>query len=100
MTNLRVAYVSTTGTATDATTGTVVKDTRIRAVQSTGIGVFTITGTSVDAFGNTVGNIIKFNNTTAADASYQEYPDNGIRMAGTVTVDLPVSAATVTIYYG
>ena len=100
MTNLRVAYVSTTGTATDATTGTVLKDTRIRAIHSTGVGIFKITGTSVDAFGNTTGNIIKYNKTTNADVSYQELPDNGIRMTGTITVDLPVSAATVTMYYG
>ena len=38
-TNLRVAYVSTNWRLlVDATTGTVVKDTRIRAIHSTGVG--------------------------------------------------------------
>jgi len=99
-TNVRVSFVSTSGDAVDAATGTVVKDTRIRAIHATGVGDFIIAGTSTDPFGTVTGNIIKFTNTTANDLTDQSYSDNGIRMTGTVSVTLPVSAATVTIYYG
>lgn len=100
MTNLRVSFVSTSGDAVDTVSGAVVKDTRIRAVHATGVGDFVITGTSTDPFGTVTGNIIKFTNTTANDLSDQDFIDGGIRMTGTVSVTLPVSAATVTIYYG
>lgn len=100
MTNLRVSFVSTSGNAVDTVSGAAVKDTRIRAVHATGVGDFVITGTSTDPFGTVTGNIIKFTNTTANDLSDQDFIDGGIRMTGTVSVTLPVSAATVTIYYG
>ena len=100
MTNLRVSFVSTSGDAVDAASGATLKDTRIRAIHATGVGDFVITGTSTDPFGTVTGNIIKFTNTTANDLTDQNYGDNGIRMTGTVSVALPVSAATVTIYYG
>jgi len=100
MTNLRVAYVSSSGPAVDVVTGTTLTDTRIRGVHATGIGTFTIVGTSVDPFGSTVGSIIKFDLTTVNDVAYQGYTDAGIRMAGKVSVTLPVSAASMTIYYG
>ena len=99
-TNVRVSFVSTSGDAVDAATGKAVKDTRIRAIHATGVGDFIIAGTSTDPFGTVTGNIIKFTNTTANDLTDQSYGDNGIRMTGTVSVALPVSAATVTIYYG
>jgi len=38
--------------------------------------------------------------TSVNDVGYQEFTDAGIRMAGKVSVTLPVSAASVTIYYG
>lgn len=100
MTNLRVAYVSSSGPAVDVVTGTTLTDTRIRSVHAAGIGTFTITGTSVDPFGATVGSIIKFDLTSVNDVASQSFTDAGIRMAGKVSVTLPVSAASVTIYYG
>jgi hypothetical protein len=99
-TNLRVSYVSSSGPAVDLVTGTTLTDTRIRGVHATGIGQFSIVGTSVDPFGTTIGNIIRFDLTSVNDSAYQEYTDAGIRMAGKVSVTLPVSAASMTIYYG
>ena len=99
-TNLRVSYVSSSGPALDVVTGTTLTDTRIRGVHATGIGQFSIVGTSVDPFGTTVGSIIRFDLTSVNDVGYQEFTDAGIRMAGKVSVSLPVSAASVTIYYG
>lgn len=100
MTNLRVAYVSSSGPAVDVVTGTTLTDTRIRGIHAAGVGTFTVVGTSVDPFGSTVGSIIKFDLTTANDVTSQEFTDAGIRMAGKVSVTLPVSAASMTIYYG
>ena len=71
--NLRVAYVTcnTTlvNTAVDTVSGVALKGTRIRGVHAQGVGEFTITGTSVDAFGNSNGGIIKFTNTTSSDVT-------------------------------
>jgi hypothetical protein len=103
-TNLRVAYVTATttlvNTAVDIVTGTTVTDTRIRGIHAQGVGEFTITGTSVDPFGSTNGSIVKFTNTTNSDVTETHLTDMGIRMSGKVIVEVPTTAATVTIYYG
>ncbi len=102
--NLRVAYVTcnTTlvNTAVDTVSGVPLKATRIRGVQAQGVGEFIITGTSVDAFGNANGGIIKFTNTTNSDVTEAYLTDTGVRMGGTVIVQSPTAGSTVTIYYG
>lgn len=101
MSNVRVSYMATATTATDLTTGSILKDTRIRGVYATGIGVFALVGTSTDPFGQVTGNKVKFANTTANDATEQFFNDNlGIRMSGTVKVSALPSGGTMTIYYG
>lgn len=100
MTNLRTAFVSGTGTFLDSITSVTVTDTRVRAVKcvvngGAGANVI-ITGTSTDPFGNTNGGRIRFQ---IHQDSYQEFPDNGIRMAGPVIVSAAASIST-TIYYG
>ena len=102
--NLRVAYVTcnTTlvNTAVDTVSGVSLKGTRIRGVHAAGVGEFTITGTSIDPFGNNNGGIIKFTNTTNSDVTEAYLTDAGVRMGGTVIVECPTTASTVTIYYG
>lgn len=102
--NLRVAYVTANttlvNTAVDLVSGVTVTDTRIRGVHAAGVGEFIITGTSVDAFGNTNGGIIKFTNTTNSDVTEAYLTDVGVRMSGKIRVTSPTTASTVTIYYG
>lgn len=96
MTNIRSAFVSGTGTFVDSLTSVTVTDTRVRGVQCVGTGVVVITGTSVDPFGNTNGGRIKFQ---INGSNYQDFADNGVRMAGKVIVSAANTIST-TIYYG
>lgn len=96
MTNIRSAFVSGTGTFVDAFSSVTVADTRIRGVNCVGTGIVVITGTSTDPFGNTVGNRIKFQ---VNGSNYQDFADNGVRMAGKVIVSA-ASTISTTIYYG
>ena len=59
-TPLREGFVTGSGAVLDVTTLVTVSDTRIRAIQATGVGTFLITGVSVDPAGNTKGSNIKF----------------------------------------
>jgi hypothetical protein len=96
MTNIRSAFVSGTGTFVDSLTSVTVTDTRVRGVQCVGTGIVVITGTSVDPFGNTNGGRIKFQ---INGSNYQDFADNGVRMAGKVIVSA-VNTISTTIYYG
>ena len=96
MTNIRSAFVSGTGTFVDSLTSVTVTDTRVRGVQCVGTGIVVITGTSVDPFGNTNGGRIKFQ---INGSNYQDFADNGVRMAGKIIVSA-VNAISTTIYYG
>jgi hypothetical protein len=96
MTNIRSAFVSGTGTFVDSLTRVTVTDTRVRGVQCVGTGIVVITGTSVDPFGNTNGGRIKFQ---INGSNYQDFADNGVRMAGKVIVSA-VNTISTTIYYG
>ena len=96
MTNIRSAFVSGTGTFVDSLTSVTVTDTRVRGVQCVGTGIVVITGTSVDQFGNTNGGRIKFQ---INGSNYQDFADNGVRMAGKVIVSA-VNTISTTIYYG
>ena len=96
MTNIRSAFVSGTGTFVDSLTSVTVTDTRVRSVNCVGTGIVVITGTSSDPFGNTNGGRIKFQ---VNGSNYQDFADNGVRMAGKVIVSA-VNTISTTIYYG
>jgi hypothetical protein len=96
-TTLREGYIVGSGAVLDVTSSVTVADTRIRAIQASGIGTFLITGVSVDPYGNKNGSNIKFTLTTAADAGDIILPDVGMVMNGVVKVSAPTSAA---IFYG
>ena len=99
-TPLRAAFVQGSGAVLDCVASTSVSDTRIHGIQATGIGTFSITGTSVDDRGTVTGNNIRFALTTNSDSTYMTLLDLGVRMNGTVKVSAPTSASTVTIFYG
>ena len=99
-TPLREGFVTGSGAVLDVTTLVTVSDTRIRAIQATGVGTFLITGVSVDPAGNTKGSNIKFVLTTAVDQQYMELEELGVRMDSVVKVSAPTSAATVAVFYG
>lgn len=99
-TNLREAFVTGSGAVLDTATSVSISDTRIRAIQASGIGTFLITGTSTDPYGHVTGTNIKFVLTTASDVDNIILPDAGIRMTGTVKVSAPTSASTVAVFYG
>jgi hypothetical protein len=98
--NLRQAFVTGSGAVLDTVTNVSISDTRIRALHASGVGTFLITGTSTDNRGNVTGTNIKFVLTTNSDAGDLIFPENGLRMTGTVKVSAPTSAATVAIFYG
>lgn len=98
--NIRTAHQVGSGAFVDSATSTTISDTRVKGITYSGVGTFTITGTSTDEYGNVRGSNIKFVGTTASDAGDVMIPDFGIRMVGSVKVSAPTSAATVTIYYG
>lgn len=100
-TNIRTAFVSGTGTFVDSFTSVTVADTRIRAItiapaSQNGRGQVIITGTTVDAFGATIGNRIKL---AVNDRLSFTLPDNGARFPGKIIVSAAGSIGT-TIYYG
>tara|TARA_R110000787_G_scaffold100699_1_gene205743 strand:+ start:569 stop:874 length:306 start_codon:yes stop_codon:yes gene_type:complete len=99
-TTMRTGFVTGSGAVLDVTSDAAISDTRIRAINYSGVGTFLITGTSADAEGNTNGSNIKFVGTTANDTGSIYLPDLGIRMPGSVMVSAPTSASTVTIFYG
>ena len=96
-TTMRTGFVTGSGAVLDVTSDAAISDTRIRAINYSGVGTFLITGTSE---GNTNGSNIKFVGTTANDTGSIYLPDLGIRMPGSVMVSAPTSASTVTIFYG
>ena len=98
--NLRQAFVTGSGAVLDTVASVSISDTRVRAVQATGVGTFLITGTSTDPYGNVTGTNIKFVLTTANDAMDLILPESGLRMTGTVKVSAPTSTATVAVFYG
>ena len=98
--NLRQAFVIGSGAVLDTVASVSISDTRIRAVQATGVGTFLITGTSTDPYGNVTGNNIKFVLTTNVDGLDLILPESGLRMTGTVKVSAPTSASTVAVFYG
>ncbi len=97
---LKEGFVSGSGAVLDVTASVTVADTRIRAIQATGIGTFLVTGTTIDPYGTLQGNNIKFVLTTASDSIYMLFNDFGIKMYGNVLVSAPTSAATVAVFYG
>jgi hypothetical protein len=99
-TNLRQAYVVGSGALIDVTSSVTLADTFIRGIFASGIGSFLITGVSTDPYGNKVGNNIKFNLTTAVDASDIILPELGVKVDGVVKVSAPTSTATVAVFYG
>jgi len=99
-TNIRSAYLVGSGVLVDATTSVVVQDTRIRAIYATGVGQFTLNGTSTTPLGNIAGNIFMFTVATAADHAWIEFEDFGLKVDGLVSVTAPVSASTITVMYG
>lgn len=99
-TPLRTAFVTGSGPVLDCVSSVSVSDTRIHGIQASGVGAFTITGTSVDDRGTVTGNNIKFVLTTNSDSTFMTLLDLGLRMTGTVKVSAPTSASTVTVFYG
>ena len=99
-TTMRTGFVTGSGAVLDVTTAAALTDTRIRAINYSGVGTFLITGTSADADGNTNGSNIKFVGTTANDVGSIYIPDLGVRMPGSVMVSAPTSGSTVTVFYG
>ena len=49
--NIRVGFVTGSGAVLDTVTSVTVTDTRLHAVQSSGVGTFLITGTETDTYG-------------------------------------------------
>lgn len=99
-TNIRSAYLVGSGVLVDATTSVPVADTRIRAIYATGVGKFTVDGTSTTALATKVGNIFMFSISTASDHAMINFDGLGLRVAGQVSVAAPVSASTITVLYG
>jgi hypothetical protein len=99
-TPIRSAHLVGSGVLVDITTSATVQDTRIRAIYATGVGTYTLDGTSVTPIGSTAGNIIKFAISTVSDNTQITLPDIGIRVDGLVSVAAPTSASTITVFYG
>ena len=99
-TTMRTGFVTGSGPVLDVTTDAALSNTRVRAINYSGVGTFLITGTASDENGNTRGSNIKFVGTTANDTGSIYLPDLGISMPGNIKVSAPTSASTVTIFYG
>lgn len=99
-TSLRVGFVTGSGAVLDQQSSVSLADTRVRAIQASGVGTFLITGVSTDEHDTVKGNNIKFVLTTANDTAYLDFTDNGIKMDSTIKVSAPTSAATTTVFYG
>ena len=99
-TNIRSAYLEGSGVLVDATTSVVVQDTRIRSIYATGVGKFTINGTSTTPLGNIAGNIFMFTVATASDHVNINFADFGLKVDGLVSIAAPTSASTITVTYG
>lgn len=97
---LKEGFITGSGPVLDVTASVTVKDTRIRAIQATGVGTFVVKATSIDPGGARMGNNIKFVLTAASDSIYMLYNDFGIKMYGVVSVSAPTTSATVAVFYG
>ena len=86
---MKEGFITGSGPVLDVTASVTVADTRIRAIQATGIGTFLITGTSTNEYGTLMGNNIKFVLTTASDSFYMLFNDFGIKVYGNVMVSAP-----------
>jgi|TARA_R110002124_G_scaffold144102_3_gene308957 hypothetical protein len=99
-TNVRVAYRVGSGPLVDSISSVTISGTRIRGINTSGIGTFLFTGVATDVYGNTKGSNIKFTTLTGDTNADIGIPERGVYMASEVFLSAPTSTATATIFYG
>jgi hypothetical protein len=97
-TDVRTAFTNGSGPFKDVYTDTTISDTRIRGINSGGLGTFLITGVVSTAAAGAKGSHIKY--VAYTSATEITVPSNGVFMAGPVYLSAPLSASDCTVFYG